>query len=64
MFHAKYIVICCDTMENEIENMSEADLVAKSRLATNVKKTVLLAYQTVISEEKIKYKAINWTEKE
>ena len=62
MFHAKYIVICCDTMENEIENMSEADLVAKSRLATNVKKTVLLAYQT--TSEKIKYKAIKWTEKE
>ena len=65
MFHAKYIVICCDnTMENEIEHMSEADLVARSRLATNVKKTVLLAYQPVTSEEKIKYKAIQWTEKE
>ena len=60
MFHAKYIVVCCDMSEDEIKSMSEADLVAKSRLAVTVKKTMLFAYN---KDEKIKYKAVEWTEK-
>ena len=60
MFHAKYIIVCCDMSEDEIKSMPEADLVAKSRLAVTVKKTMLFAY---IKDEKIKYKAVEWTEK-
>ena len=59
MFHAKYIVICSD--ETEIEGISETELVAKSRLATSVKKTVLLAF---MKADKIKYKSVKWTERE
>jgi len=56
-FHAKYVVICC---EDPISAMDEKDLVARSRLGTSVKKTVLLA---TCQDEEIKYKAIKWTEK-
>lgn len=56
-FHAKYVVICCN--ENP-ESIDEKDLVARSRLGTNVKKTVLLAH---IVKDKVKYKAIKWTER-
>jgi len=56
-FHAKYVVIC---FEDPISSMDEKDLVARSRLGTSVKKTVLLAtYQ----DDEIKYKAFRWTEK-
>lgn len=59
-FHAKYIVVCCDNHDVYTE---EKDLVAKSRLGTNVKKTVLLAsYDN--HENKVKYKAIKWTQKD
>ena len=56
-FHAKYVVICCN---DPYEDMGEKDLVARSRLGTNVKKTVLLASRKC---EKIIYKAIKWTGK-
>lgn len=55
-FHAKYVVICCDT----IDNMSERDLVAKSRLGTNVKKTVLLAF--LDSNQTVRYKSLKWSD--
>ena len=56
LFHAKYVIICCDN-PNDI---NEKDLVARSRLGTAVKKIVLLAS---FQSEKIVYKAIKWTEK-
>lgn len=59
-FHAKYIVICC---ENDEIYTDEKDLVAKSRLGTSVKKTVLLATYDK-DENKVKYKAIKWTQKD
>ena len=53
-FHAKFIVICCEEDPKQIE---EKDLVAKSRLGTNVKKIVLLATH---KGGKIKYTTVNW----
>jgi tRNA-splicing endonuclease subunit Sen34 len=60
-FHAKYIVICC---EKNPENMSQNDLVAKSRMGTGVKKIPLLAFMAGgAKNEQVKFKAIKWTEK-
>ncbi len=64
-YHAQSIVVCLkERGERQIERMSEASLVARCRLGTSVKKTVLFAF---LSDDEhdvtVKYRALRWTGK-
>ena len=43
-FHASYVVICYASADGGAPKLSEKELVAKCRLGTSVKKTILLSY--------------------
>ena len=68
LFHASYVVICYEYKGSDILTINENELVAKCRLGTAVKKTILLSYfdkgSTVKndkSEKKVKFKVLKWT---
>lgn len=55
MYHAKYIVICVTSGADIVNPARMQDLVARSRLGTSVKKTVLFAW---LEGENVKYKSV------
>ena len=57
-YHANYVVICSE-LDPQTE-MTEEELVAKCRLGTTVKKTVLLA--RLNKNNNVIYKSLIWTE--
>ena len=59
--HAQAIIICME--KEEISNMSEAQLVAKTRLGTSVNKNVILAYFDEENTSEVMYKSLAWTGK-
>ena len=73
MFHATYVVICDIGDACQRKPVPEKELVAKCRLGTCVKKTILIAYfdkqNSVLdtcdsnskSERIVKYKVLRWT---
>ena len=65
LFHAAYIVICQVQKSLDEEKLSEKLLVARCRLGTAVKKTILLASfdrtKSGTNENKIKFKRLIWT---
>ena len=67
-FHASYVVICHVSQNGGIPELSEKELVAKCRLGTTVKKTVLLSFfednrnnKCDVSEKVVKFKRLIWT---
>ena len=67
-FHASYVVICHVSQYGGIPELSEKELVAKCRLGTTVKKTVLLSYFDDTRKSKcgdlikaVKFKRLIWT---
>lgn len=65
LFHAAYIVICQVRKSLDEEKLSEKLLVARCRLGTAVKKTILLASfdrtKSGTNENKIKFERLIWT---
>ena len=68
LFHASYVVICHASKDCDILTINENELVAKSRLGTAVKKTILLSYfnkeggdKCNKSEKNVKFKVLKWT---
>ena len=65
-FHASYVVICYVSEDGGAPKLSEKELVAKCRLGTSVKKTILLSYfentslNSDISENHVKFKRLTW----
>jgi tRNA splicing endonuclease len=68
LFHASYVVICYASNDCDILTINENELVAKCRLGTAVKKTILLSYfdkesgpKYDKSEKTVKFKVLKWT---
>ena len=68
LFHASYVVICYEYEGSDILTINENELVAKCRLGTAVKKTILLSYfdkgRSVINDKsgkEVKFKVLKWT---
>ena len=65
LFHAAYIVICQARKSLDEEKLSKKLLVARCRLGTAVKKTILLTSfdktKSGTNENKIKFKRLIWT---
>ena len=67
LFHASYVVICYEYEGSDILTINENELVAKCRLGTAVKKTIILSYfdkgGSVKNDksEEVKFKVLKWT---
>ena len=65
-FHASYVVICYVSEDGGAPKLSEKELVAKCRLGTSVKKTILLSYfeNTSLNSDKsenlVRFKRLTW----
>jgi len=67
MFHATYVVICQASMQCDERMINEKELVAKCRLGTAVKKTILISYfedakqNCDNAKEYVRFKRLRWT---
>lgn len=59
LFHAQFLVICWNKKIEDLYEASEAELVAKCRLGTAVKKNVILSFRN--QDNKIMFKKLHWT---